>query len=108
MNQEVYGYIWCRYNRHNKRYKLPKWILQFLFDEYLNLSTDTAIQHVKQFLRLMGQPIDQEALKSVLLSLEEIEKLAPAPLADDDAAAAESGGGGVAMLTEGNTVVAPK
>jgi len=97
-----------RYNRHDKRSKLPKWILQFLSDAYLNLSTDTALQHVKQFLRLMGQPIDQEALKSVLLSLEEIEKLAPAPLADDDAAAAESGGGGVAMLTEGNTVIAPK
>jgi DNA excision repair protein ERCC-2 len=30
-----------RYNRHDKRTKLPKWILQFLGDGQLNLSTDT-------------------------------------------------------------------
>ena len=49
-----------RYNRHDKRSKLPKWILQFLGEQHLNLSTDMAIQHVQQFLRLMGQPIDQK------------------------------------------------
>jgi DNA excision repair protein ERCC-2 len=64
-----------RYNRKDKRSKLPQWIQQFLTEEYLNLSTDTALQHVKQFLRVMGQPIDQEALQSVLLPLEEIEQL---------------------------------
>jgi len=102
-----------RYNRHDKRSKLPKWILQFLTDAYLNLSTDTALQHVRQFLRLMGQPIDQEALKSVLLSLEEVERLAPPPssvVGEHDGAvgaAGESSAGGVAMLTEGNTVVVP-
>jgi hypothetical protein len=45
-----------RYNRQDKRGKLPKWILQFMADSYLNLSTKMAIAHVKQFLRLMGQP----------------------------------------------------
>ena len=49
-----------RYNRHEKRSKLPKWILQFLEQQYLNLSTDMALDHVRQFLRLMGQPIDQK------------------------------------------------
>jgi hypothetical protein len=43
----------------------------------LNLSTDMAIAHVKQFLRLMGQPIDQEALQNVLLTLEEVNELNP-------------------------------
>lgn len=64
-----------RYNRHDKRSKLPKWILQFLGDQYLNLSTDMAIQHAKHFLRLMGQPIDQELLQSVLLTIDEVERI---------------------------------
>jgi len=84
-----------RYNRADKRSKLPKWIQQFLHDGYLNLSTDTALQHVRQFLRLMGQPIDQEALQSVLLPLKDIESLAATPPTE------ESSG----MLTEGNTSV---
>ena len=88
-----------RYNRAEKRTKLPKWILQFLHEGYLNLSTDTALQHVKQFLRVMGQRIDQEALQSVLLPLEEIERLA---------VRSSTGGGSegeTALLTESNTVV---
>ena len=67
----------ARYNRHDKRSKLPNWIKQFMSDAYLNLSTDMAISHVKQFLRLMGQPVDQEALQSVLLTLEEVNKMNP-------------------------------
>jgi DNA excision repair protein ERCC-2 len=84
-----------RYNRHDKRSKLPKWILQFMEDAYLNLSTDMAIVYVRQFLRLMGQPIDQEALQSVLLTLEEVNKMNPAP--------SRSTGAGGAMLTESTT-----
>ena len=86
-----------RYNRHDKRSKLPQWIQQFLSDAYLNLSTDTALQHVKQFLRVMGQPIDQEALQSVLLPLEEIERLSPQEV--------NSTGAGQDMLTEATTAV---
>lgn len=66
-----------RYNRHDKRSKLPKWILQFLGDGQLNLSTDTAIAQVKHFLRVMSQPVDQNKLKQVLLSLEEVEAMNP-------------------------------
>eukprot|EP00934_Nitzschia_sp_Nitz4_P005055 Nitzschia sp. Nitz4//scaffold55_size114948//63607//66252//NITZ4_003904-RA/size114948-snap-gene-0.175-mRNA-1//1//CDS//3329554539//5045//frame0 len=69
-----------RYNRHDKRSKLPKWILQFLGEQYLSLSTDMAIAHVKQFLRIMGQPIDQVALQSVLLTVEEAERMNPKPI----------------------------
>merc|ERR1719506_1808397 len=66
-----------RYVRHEKRSKLPKWILQFLEQQYLNLSTDMALDHVRQFLRLMGQPIDQKALQSVLLTVEEAKMMNP-------------------------------
>jgi hypothetical protein len=48
-----------------------------MHDAYLNLSTDTALSHVKQFLRLMGQPVDQDALQSVLLTLEEVNRMNP-------------------------------
>ena len=51
--------------------------LAILSDSYLNLSTDMAIAHVKQFLLLMGQPIDQEALQNVLLTLDEVNALNP-------------------------------
>lgn len=84
-----------RYSRHDKRSKLPKWILQFLGEAYLNLSTDMAIQHVKQFLRQMGQPIDQEALRSVLLTLDEVNQMNPRP-----AQATTSAGEGGAMIVE--------
>lgn len=84
-----------RYNRSDKRNKLPKWILQFLNEGYMNLSTDTAIQHVQQFLRVMGQPIDQESLQSVLLPLEEIEAMANQTIQSETHD----------MLTEENTLV---
>ena len=88
-----------RYSRYDKRSKLPKWILQFLSEGYLNLSTDMAIQHVRQFLRLMGQPIDQTALQSVLLTLEEANRLNPPPATLNPEVAA-GGGGNDAMLVE--------
>jgi len=62
-------------------------------DSIINLSTDMALAHVKSFLRLMGQPIDQEALQSVLLTLDEVNRLNPPK-------AQISSGVGGAMLTE--------
>ncbi|CAM9905147.1 unnamed protein product, partial [Phaeothamnion confervicola] len=56
-----------RYNRHDKRSKLPQWILQFLDESHLNLSVDTAVAVTKQFLREMAQPVDREVLKTILL-----------------------------------------
>ena len=66
-----------RYNRHDKRSKLPKWILQFLGEHQLNLSSDMAVAQAKQFLREMSQPVDQSALQTVLLSIDEVKKLCP-------------------------------
>jgi DNA excision repair protein ERCC-2 len=86
-----------RYSRHDKRSKLPKWILQFMHDSYINLSTDTAIAHVKQFLRLMGQPIDQEALQSVLLTLDEVNQMNPSNMNSQIMSVPGEGG---AMITE--------
>jgi hypothetical protein len=69
-------------------------------DSYINLSTDMAISHVKAFLRLMGQPIDQEALQSVLLTLEEVNKMNP------PRAAVTSGDGGALLVAEADAVQA--
>ena len=40
-----------RYNRADKRNKFPPWILQFIRESSMNLSTDVAVQQMKQFLR---------------------------------------------------------
>ena len=88
-----------RYNRFDKRSKLPKWILQFLGDQYLNLSTDTAVQHVKFFLKQMSQPVDQVALQSVLLTVDEVQQMAPPPTE-----ATEVAGDGGAMITESSAL----
>jgi DNA excision repair protein ERCC-2 len=89
-----------RYNRHDKRSKLPKWILQFLDEQYLNLSTDMAMTHIRAFLRIMGQPIDVEALQSVLLTVEEAKAMNPLP-----PAATVSANDGGAMIVESSGAV---
>lgn len=42
-----YYYI-CRYSRHDKRSKLPGWILSHLRDANLNLSTDMAVHIARE------------------------------------------------------------
>lgn len=37
-----------RYSRHDKRSKLPSWILSHLRDAHLNLSTDMAVQIARE------------------------------------------------------------
>lgn len=56
-----------------------------------------ALLHVKHFLRQMAQPVDQLSLQNVLLTLQEVERMAPPPVR----ATAFAGEGG-AMLTEEN------
>ncbi|GLE01467.1 hypothetical protein PINS_up010297 [Pythium insidiosum] len=57
-----------RYNRLDKRSKLPPWITQFLVDSHLNLSVDMAIFMAKKYLTLMAQPVDDSAnVNSILL-----------------------------------------
>ncbi|KAK8565403.1 hypothetical protein V6N13_020515 [Hibiscus sabdariffa] len=48
-----------RYSRHDKRSKLPSWILSHLREVNLNLSTDMALHIAKEFLRKMAQPHDK-------------------------------------------------
>lgn len=38
----------CRYSRHDKRSKLPSWILSHLHDAHLNLSTDMALHIARE------------------------------------------------------------
>ncbi|KAK9676517.1 hypothetical protein RND81_11G082500 [Saponaria officinalis] len=66
-----------RYSRHDKRSKLPAWILSHLRDAHLNLSTDMALHIAREFLRKMAQPYDKTGPgnKRTLLSQEDVEKM---------------------------------
>ncbi|KAK9667776.1 hypothetical protein RND81_13G010500 [Saponaria officinalis] len=66
-----------RYCRHDKRSKLPAWILSHLRDAHLNLSTDMALHIAREFLRKMAQPYDKTGPgnKRTLLSQEDVEKI---------------------------------
>ena len=46
----------CRYQSHDKRSKLPQWVLQFLPDAHANLQTTIAIDIARRFLKEMAQP----------------------------------------------------
>lgn len=53
-----------RYNRVDKRGKLPKWIHQFITEERLNISTYEAMHHAKTFLKEMSMPMDRVSICS--------------------------------------------
>jgi len=65
----------ARYNRVDKRNKLPKWITQFLDRAHLNLSTDSGVAITREFLKKMGQAVskDQE-IGTALLSEADLEE----------------------------------
>ncbi|XP_072955106.1 general transcription and DNA repair factor IIH helicase subunit XPD [Typha angustifolia] len=67
-----------RYSRHDKRSKLPGWILSHLHDAHLNLSTDMALHIAREFLRRMAQPFDKTGSggKKTLLSQEDLARMA--------------------------------
>ena len=58
----------ARYSRADKRSRFPPWILQFMRESCLNLPTDAAVDQMRTFLKHMGQPVEQEALHSILLN----------------------------------------
>jgi len=62
----------ARYNRHDKRSKLPQWIGQYLTDAHLNLSTDMGVMISRRFLKRMAQPVSTEDQQAVALSLWEL------------------------------------
>ncbi|XP_004290662.1 PREDICTED: DNA repair helicase UVH6 [Fragaria vesca subsp. vesca] len=67
-----------RYSRHDKRSKLPGWILSHLRDAHLNLSTDMALHIAREFLRKMAQPYDKTGSSSgrkTLLSQDDLERM---------------------------------
>ncbi|XP_056170614.1 general transcription and DNA repair factor IIH helicase subunit XPD isoform X2 [Syzygium oleosum] len=72
-----FQYTLSKYSRHDKRSKLPGWILSHLRDAHLNLSTDMAVYIAREFLRKMAQPYDKAGSggKKTLLSQEDIEKM---------------------------------
>jgi DNA excision repair protein ERCC-2 len=66
-----------RYNRHDKRSKLPAWILSHLRDAHLNLSTDMSLYIAREFLRRMAQPYDKTGAgaRMTLLCQADLEKM---------------------------------
>ncbi|CRL05665.1 CLUMA_CG018698, isoform A [Clunio marinus] len=62
-----------RFVRQDKRGKLPKWIQEYLTDNYVNLSTEEGMQLAKIWLRQMAQPFTREdQLGLSLLTLEQL------------------------------------
>ena len=57
----------ARFNKKDKRSKFPPWVTQFIRESFMNLSTDLAVEKMRSFLRVMGQPIDKESLHSILM-----------------------------------------
>ncbi|KAK9823916.1 hypothetical protein WJX72_006337 [[Myrmecia] bisecta] len=60
-----------RYQRHDKRDKLPAWITSHLKDSHLNLSTDMLLHVAREFMRSMAQPYDRMAVGKSLLTEEQ-------------------------------------
>ncbi|KAI8463211.1 MAG: hypothetical protein J3K34DRAFT_496282 [Monoraphidium minutum] len=77
-----------RYQRADKRDKLPPWITQHLKDAHLNLSTDMLLVVTRDFMRAMAQPYDRGAIGKSLFSLEQVEALEEARQGRKRAAAA--------------------
>ncbi|CAM9956964.1 unnamed protein product [Ectocarpus sp. 6 AP-2014] len=61
-----------RYNRHDKRSKLPGWVLQFLDETHLNMSADNAAAMARMFLKDMAQPLDPLRLKGTMLDTKKV------------------------------------
>jgi len=64
-----------RYQRGDKRDKLPKWITANLKDSNVNLSTDMLISIARDFMREMAQPFETGQVGKSLLSAQALEAL---------------------------------
>ena len=92
-----------RYNRYDKRSKLPAWVNQFLVDHHINLATDMAVDASKLFLRQLAQPVNKTEYAKALLDASAV-----AQLARSTAAVATGGGGAGAADREGAQAPAKK
>ena len=64
-----------RYSRSDKRKKLPQWLSHYLKTEYINLSTDVAVDISTKFVKKMAQPHSKkDEIGKSLLSLNHIQK----------------------------------
>lgn len=61
-----------RYQRHDKRDKLPRWISSHLSSAHLDLSTDMLVHIARDFMRAMAQPLAPAAIGKVLLSADDL------------------------------------
>jgi DNA excision repair protein ERCC-2 len=67
-----------RWQRHDKRDKLPAWISSHLRDAHLNLSTDMLLCIAREFMRGMAQPYDRGEVGKSLLTEEAVNAMASA------------------------------
>merc|ERR1712048_1097647 len=64
-----------RYSRSDKRKKLPQWLSNYLKQEYINLSTDVAVEIATRFVKKMAQPHSKkDEIGKSLLSSKDIER----------------------------------
>ena len=65
-----------RFQRQDKRSRLPKWIQEHLVDNFCNLSTEEAMQISRKWLKRMAQPFTREDQLGVsLLTLEQLQNM---------------------------------
>ncbi|CAM9937713.1 unnamed protein product [Ascophyllum nodosum] len=101
-----------RYNRHDKRSKLPGWVLQFLSEGHLNMSSDTAVAMARMFLKDMAQPMNPLRLKGTMLDMRKVadrnrdktgkEQRDPSEIVNAGAFVSAPRGGGGSSGTVGN------
>ncbi|KAF8064487.1 hypothetical protein HT031_003286 [Scenedesmus sp. PABB004] len=89
-----------RYQRADKRDKLPRWITAHLSEAHMNLSTDMLLVVARAFMRAMAQPVDAAAARRGLLGQDAVDAIWEQQQAQARAAAggggAPGGGGGAA------------
>ena len=62
----------CRYNRSDKRSKLPQWIGNQLRDAHLNLTVDMLGHVAREYMKTMAQDFSPAEVSKHLLSEEDI------------------------------------
>jgi hypothetical protein len=89
-----------RYQRHDKRDKLPRWITSQLREAHMNLSTDMLLTVTREFMRSMAQPVDAAATQKGLLSQEAVNAIWEQQQAQQQQQHAQhpTGAGGGAMM----------
>ena len=65
-----------RYNSHDKRSKLPKWISNHMTEELLNLSTDMALTVSRTCMRNMSQPFAAGEAGKTLFDQKKVDEIA--------------------------------